>query len=121
MAMRGVNKAIVLGRLGSDPEVRYTPNGKAVCNVSLATSEIYKDQSGQQKEHTDWHRVVIWGKPAEIIGQYMSKGDQLYVEGKNRTRAWNDNGNEKTVTEIIVDQSGLVQMIGNKERPSQSV
>ena len=121
MATRGVNKVILMGRLGGDPDVRYTPSGKAVCNITVATSEVYKDQHGQKQEITDWHRIVIWGKQAEIVGQLLGKGDQIYIEGKQRTREWDDNGIKKYITEVIVDQSGSMQMIGNKERPSQGI
>lgn len=86
MASRGINKVILVGNLGQDPEVRYTANGKAVANLSLATSESWKDQSGQIQEKTEWHRVVLFGKLAEIAGEYLRKGSQIYVEGKLQTR-----------------------------------
>ena len=116
MATKGVNKVIILGNLGADPELRYTPNGKAVCNLSLATSEVYKDSRGQQQELTDWHRVVIWGKRAEIVAQFKQKGDQLYIEGKNRTREWDDNGTKRYITEVIVDNDGTMQLLGGRDR-----
>lgn len=122
MATKGVNKITLLGKLGNDPEVRFTPNGKAVCNLSVATSETWKDQQGQTQEITDWHRVVIWGKRGEIVGQFLAKGDPIYIEGKSRTREYTDQQNVKRyVTEVIVDQTGDMQMVGNKNRPNQSV
>ncbi|MBA3183355.1 single-stranded DNA-binding protein SSB1, partial [Salmonella enterica] len=91
MSSRGVNKVILVGNLGQDPEVRYIPNGSAVATLSLATSESWRDkQSGEQKEVTEWHRVVIFGKLAEIAGEYLRKGSQVYIEGQLRTRKWTD-------------------------------
>lgn len=121
MATKGVNKVIILGNLGADPELRQTPGGTAVCNVSLATSEIYKDRNGQKQELTEWHRVVIWGKRADVVNQYCSKGDQLYIEGKNRTREWDDNGTKRYITEVIVDQDGAIQLLGKRDTPAQSI
>lgn len=97
MSSRGVNKVILVGNLGQDPEVRYIPNGSAVATLSLATSESWRDkQSGEQKEVTEWHRVVIFGKLAEIAGEYLRKGSQVYIEGQLRTRKWTDqSGQEK--------------------------
>lgn len=104
----GINKAIVLGRLGKDPEVRYTQNGTAICNLTLATSEKWKDKnSGEEKEQTEWHKVSIFGKVAEIAGENLQKGDQCYVEGQIRTRKWQDNeGNDRYTTEIVVQGFG---------------
>ena len=122
MAQRGVNKAIIVGNLGQDPDVRYTSSGKAVANLSIATSESWKDQSGQQQESTEWHRVVIFGKLAEIAGQYLSTGSQLYIEGKIKTRKWQDqSGQDKWTTEIHVDPfNGVMQMLGGgQQRGSQ--
>ena len=117
MATRGVNKVIILGTLGQDPEVRYMPNGGAVANVSVATSESWNDKAtGEKKEQTEWHRVVIFGKLAEIAGEYLRKGSQVYFEGQLRTRKWTDNaGVEKYTTEIVIQQmGGVMQMVGGK-------
>lgn len=110
---RGVNKVIIVGTLGQDPEVRYLPNGNAVCNISLATSEQWTDkQSGQKVERTEWHRVTLFGKVAEITGEYATKGSQLYIEGKLQTREWEKDGIKRYTTEIIVDQNGTMQLLG---------
>ena len=122
MATRGVNKAIILGTLGQDPEVRHMPNGGAVANVSVATSESWNDKAtGEKKEQTEWHRVVIFGKLAEIAGEYLRKGSQVYFEGQLRTRKWTDNaGVDKYTTEIVIQQmGGVMQMIGGKRDDSQ--
>lgn len=110
---RGVNKVILIGNLGKDPEVKYFPSGGAVCNVTLATSESWKDkQSGEQKERTEWHNVVFNNKLAEIAGEYLKKGGQVYVEGRIRTRKWQDkNGQDRYTTEIVADQ---MQMLGGR-------
>ena len=103
MVSRGVNKVILVGNLGQDPEVRYMPNGNAVANVTIATSESWKDQQGQQQERTEWHRVVIFGKLAEIVGEYLRKGSQVYFEGKLQTRKWKDqSGQDRYTTEVVV-------------------
>ncbi|WP_236225725.1 single-stranded DNA-binding protein [Pseudomonas pseudonitroreducens] len=113
--MRGVNKVILVGNVGGDPETRYMPNGNAVTNVTLATSESWKDkQTGQQQERTEWHRVVFFGKLAEIVGEHVTKGQQLYVEGALRTREWEKDGVKRYTTEIIVDMHGQMQMLGGK-------
>lgn len=114
MASRGINKVILVGNLGQDPEVRYTPNGKAVANLTLATSESWKDQSGQIQEKTEWHRVSMFGKLAEIAGEYLKKGSQVYVEGKLQTRKWQDQqGQDRYTTEIVLDPfNGVMQMLG---------
>ena len=115
---RGVNKVILVGNCGQDPEVRYMPNGNAVANVTLATSESYKDKNtGQAVEKTEWHRVVLFGKLAEITGEYVRKGSQIYVEGKLQTRKWTDQqGQEKYTTEIVVDGfTGQMQMLGARQ------
>jgi single-strand DNA-binding protein len=105
-----VNKVIILGRLGQDPELKYTPGGAAVCNFSLATSESWTDKSGQKQERTEWHRVVVWGKLAELCNQYLSKGRQAYLEGRLQTRSWDDkDGNKRYTTEI---NAATVQFIG---------
>ena len=117
MASRGVNKVILVGNLGKDPEIRYTSSGSAIANLTLATSETWKDKNtGQQQEKTEWHRVVIFGKLAEIAGEYLKKGSQVYFEGKLQTRKWTDqNGNDKYTTEIVVDINGQMQMLGGKQ------
>ena len=113
-----VNKVIILGRLGQDPEIRYTPSGAAVCNFSLATSESWTDKSGQKQEKTEWHRIVVWGKLAELCNQYLSKGRQAFVEGKLQTRSWDDqNGQKKYTTEI---NATTVQFIGGQAQPGMN-
>ena len=108
-----VNKVILLGRLGQDPELKYTPSGAAVCNFSLATSESWSDKnSGQKQEKTEWHKVVVWGKLAELCNQYLAKGRQAFVEGKLQTRSWDDqSGQKKYTTEI---SATTVQFIGGQ-------
>ncbi|QIQ41540.1 MAG: single-stranded DNA-binding protein [Buchnera aphidicola (Aphis urticata)] len=120
MASRGVNKVILIGHLGQDPEVRYMPNGNAVVNMTLATSENWKDKNtGESKEKTEWHRVVLFGKLAEIAGEYLRKGSQVYIEGSLQTRKWQDqNGLERYTTEIIVNIGGTMQMLGNRNSNS---
>lgn len=110
---RGVNKVILIGRLGKDPEVRYMPSGGAVANVSIATSEKWKDkQSGEQKERTEWHNLVFYQRLAEIVGEYLKKGAEIYVEGKLQTRKWQDkSGNDRYTTEIICHE---MQMLGGR-------
>ncbi|MBF7144053.1 MULTISPECIES: single-stranded DNA-binding protein [Pseudomonas] len=112
---RGVNKVILVGTCGQDPEVRYLPNGNAVTNVSLATSEQWTDkQSGQKVERTEWHRVSLFGKVAEIAGNYLRKGSQVYIEGKLQTREWEKDGIKRYTTEIIVDMQGTMQLLGGR-------
>lgn len=108
--MAGVNKVIILGNLGNDPEVRYMPNGEPVANISIATSETWNDKNtGEKREKTEWHRVVAYRRTAEIIGQYTRKGSKLYVEGKLQTRKWTDqNGVDRYTTEIIADSVQLL-------------
>ena len=102
MAAGGVNKVILIGNLGADPELRYTPGGQAVCDIRLATNESWTDKNGQKQERTEWHRVVMWGKPAEICKQYLAKGQKLYVEGRLQTRSWDDKeGNKRYSTEVV--------------------
>ena len=110
---RGVNKVILVGNLGNDPEIRYMPSGGAVANISIATSESWKDkQSGEQQERTEWHRVVFFNRLAEIVGEYLKKGSQVYVEGSLRTRKWQDKGGQdKYTTEIVAAE---MQMLGGK-------
>lgn len=122
MAERGVNKVILVGNLGQDPEIRYMPSGEAVANLSLATSETWKDKNtGQQKEKTEWHKVSVFGKLAEICGGYLRKGSQVYFEGKLQTRKWTDQqGQDKYTTEVIVDGfSGKMQMLGGGNNQGQ--
>ncbi|HBV4265999.1 TPA: single-stranded DNA-binding protein [Klebsiella pneumoniae] len=116
MASRGVNKVILVGNLGQDPEVRYMPNGGAVANITLATSESWRDkQTGENKEVTEWHRVVLFGKLAEVAGEYLRKGSQVYIEGQLRTRKWTDQaGVEKYTTEVVVNVGGTMQMLGGR-------
>lgn len=108
---RGINKVIVVGNLGQDPETRYMPSGAAVTNMTVATNETWKDkQTGEQKERTEWHRVAMFGRLAEIAAEYLRKGSQVYIEGKLRTRKWQDkNGQDRYTTEIIADE---MQMLG---------
>lgn len=121
--MSGVNRVIIVGRLGQDPTVTYMPNGNAVANISVATSESWKDKNtGQQQEKTEWHRVVLFQKLAEIVGEYCRKGSQIYIEGKLQTRKWTDQqGQEKYTTEIVVDGfDGKLQLLGGKDGAGQS-
>ena len=113
MAKKGVNKVIICGNLGQDPEVRYMPNGNAVANISVATSESWKDKYTQeQKEETEWHRCVCYGKLAEIVGEYIKKGSKIYLEGKLKTRKWKDQqGVDRYTTEIVFDE---MQMMDSK-------
>ncbi len=110
---RGVNKAIIVGHLGRDPEVRYAASGAAVANVSVATTESWKDkQTGESNERTEWHRVVFFGRLAEIVGEYLRKGSQIYVEGRLQTRKWQDqNGQDRYTTEIVASD---MQMLGSR-------
>lgn len=115
---RGINKVILVGNCGQDPEVRYMPNGNAVANVTLATSESYKDKNtGQMVDKTEWHKVIFFGKVAEVVGEYCRKGSQIYVEGKLQTRKWTDQqGVERYTTEIVVDGfTGQMQMLGARQ------
>jgi single-strand DNA-binding protein len=100
--MAGINKVILIGNLGKDPELRHTPQGQAVANFSLATSESWNDKNGQKQERTEWHKVVVWGKPAELVAKYLSKGRKAYVEGRLQTRAWDDKDGQKRYTTEIV-------------------
>ena len=117
---RGVNKVILVGTCGQDPEVRYLPNGNAVTNLSLATSEQWTDkQSGQKVERTEWHRVSLFGKVAEIAGEYLRKGSQCYIEGKLQTREWEKDGIKRYTTEIVVDMQGTMQLLGGRPQGDQ--
>lgn len=117
---RGVNKVILVGTCGQDPETRYMPNGNAVTNLSLATSEQWTDkQTGQKVEKTEWHRVVMFGKVAEIAGEYLRKGSQVYIEGKLVTREWEKDGIKRYTTEIVVDMQGTMQLLGGRPEGQQ--
>lgn len=117
MSSRGVNKVILVGNLGQYPEVRYLPSGGAVCSVTLATSESWRDKAtGELKEQTEWHRVVLFGKLAEVAGEYLRKGSQVYIEGQLRTRKWTDQaGVERYTTEVVVNVGGTMQMLGGRQ------
>lgn len=115
-----VNKVIILGRLGQDPELKFLPNGTAVCNFSLATSETWTDKSGTKQEKTEWHKTIVWGKLAELCNEYLKKGSQAYIEGKLQTRSWDDkDGTKRYSTEIIAN---TVQFISrnNNSGPNQT-
>ncbi|AEH39932.1 single-strand DNA-binding protein [Buchnera aphidicola (Cinara tujafilina)] len=122
MASRGINKVILIGNLGQDPDLRYMPNGTAVANINLATSDTWKDKNtGEMREKTEWHRVVLFGKLAEIAGKYLKKGAQVYIEGSLQTRKWQDqNGIDRYTTEIIVSITGTMQMLGNRHTGTMS-
>ena len=112
---RGVNKVILIGNVGGDPETRYMPNGNAVTNITLATTDSWKDkQTGQLQERTEWHRVVLFGKVAEIAGEYLRKGSQCYIEGRLQTREWEKDGVKRYTTEIVVDMNGSMQLLGSR-------
>ena len=113
---RGVNKVILIGNLGAEPDVRYMQSGDAVANVSLATSESWKDKnSGETQERTEWHRVVFFGKLAEIVKQYLHKGSKIYVEGQLRTKKWQDKeGQDRYTTEVVVGSGGTLQMLDGR-------
>lgn len=113
--MGSVNKVILVGNLGRDAEMRYAPSGTAVATLNLATTEVYKDREGQRKEDTQWHRVVVWGKTAEALQEYLTKGKQVYVEGRLQTREWKDkDGSDKRATEIRGDR---VVLLGSASKP----
>ena len=116
---RGINKVIVVGNLGADPDARYMPNGNAVTNISVATSESWKDkETGDRQERTEWHRVVFFGRLAEIASEYLKKGSQVYVEGRLKTRKWEDKeGNDRWTTEIVANE---MQMLGERISSSSS-
>lgn len=112
---RGINKVILIGNLGADPETRYMPSGNAVCNVTLATTDSWKDRNtGQQQERTEWHRVVFFGRLAEIAGQYLRKGSKVYIEGRLQTREWEKDGVKRYTTEVVVDMGGQMQMLDSR-------
>lgn len=123
MSSRGINKVILIGNLGSDPEVRYMPSGGAVSTLSIATSETWRDKTtGEQKEKTEWHRVTVFGKLAEIARDFLKKGSQVYVEGELRTKKWQDQSGEDRYTTAVVVQGyrGILQMLGNRQLESNS-
>lgn len=120
MAQRGVNKVTLIGNLGQDPEVKYLGNGGAVANLTLATSESWNDKTtGEKKEKTEWHRVVLFGKLAEVAGEYLRKGSMVYIEGKLQTRKWEKDGVERYSTEIVVNVGGVMQMLGGRAEGGQ--
>jgi single-strand DNA-binding protein len=111
--MASVNKVILVGNLGRDPETRYMPDGGAIANISVATTDVWKDKNGEKQEKTEWHRVAFFGKLAEIAGEYLKKGSQVYVEGRLQTRKWQDKeGVDKYTTEIVADR---MQMLGSRQ------
>lgn len=115
--MASVNKVIVLGNLGKDPDLRHLPNGDAVCNFSLATTESWKDKEGNKQDKTEWHNVVIFRKLAEIAGEYLKKGRPVYIEGRLQTRKWQDkDGKDRYTTEIVADQ---MQMLGSRDEAKE--
>ncbi|MGR5128825.1 single-stranded DNA-binding protein [Photobacterium swingsii] len=124
MASRGVNKVILVGNLGNDPEIRYMPSGGAVANITIATSESWRDKNtGEQREKTEWHRVALFGKVAEVAGEYLRKGSQVYIEGQLQTRKWQDqNGQERYTTEVVVQGfNGTMQMLGGRQGGGQGM
>ena len=119
--MASVNKAILIGNLGKDPDVRYSPDGSAITNITLATTENWKDKSGEKQEKTEWHRVAFFGKLAEIAGKYLKKGSQVYVEGRIQTRKWQDKeGQDRYTTEIVADRMQMLGSRGNSFEVSDS-
>ena len=115
--MASVNKVIVLGNLGKDPDLRHLPNGDAVCNFSLATTESWKDKDGNKQDKTEWHNIVIFRKLAEVAGEYLKKGRPVYIEGRLQTRKWQDKeGKDRYTTEIVADQ---MQMLGSREEAKE--
>ena len=113
-----VNKVILIGRLGRDPELKYTPNGAPVAKFSLATDEVFKDRSGEQQKHTEWHNIVAWNKLAEICGEYLTKGKQVYIEGSIRSRQWDDKqtGAKRTAYEIVAQKMTMLGSKADSER-----
>jgi len=116
--MASVNKAIIIGNLGQDPELKYMPSGDAVCNFTIATKDTWKDRDGNQQEKTEWHRIVAFRRVAEICGEYLKKGKQVYIEGKIQTRSWEDkDGVKRYSTEIVADR---MQMLGRRDEEPES-
>ena len=122
MAKGSINKVIIIGNLGADPEIRYMPSGGAVATLNIATSEIWKDkQSGAQQEKTEWHRVVLFNKLGEIAGEYLKKGSKVFIEGKLRTRKWQDkNGIDRYTTEIVADEMQMLDRVGGAANQSST-
>ena len=122
MANRGINKVILVGNLGQDPEVRYMPNGNAVANFSVATSESWKDkQTGENRDKTEWHSIVVFGKLAEIVGEYVKKGTQVYLEGQLQTRKWQDqSGQDHYRAEVVINPlGGTLQILGSRQNDGE--
>ena len=116
-----INKVLLIGRLGKDPEMRFTPNGKAVTNFTLATNEVWTDQNGERQERTEWHRVVTWGKLAENCAKLLSKGKLAYVEGRLQTRQWDDrDGNKRYTTEIVANQMQILSPLDSTDRSGET-
>jgi len=116
--MASVNKVILVGHLGADPEVRYTPSGRAVANFSLATTERFTNKEGEKEERTEWHRIVAWARLGEICGEYLTKGSQVYIEGRLQTRNWEDrDGNKRYTTEIVAQ---AMQMLGGSKKGGEA-
>jgi len=123
MAKGSINKVILIGNLGRDPEVRYTPNGLAVANIAIATTESWKDkQSGEQQEKTEWHRVVMYGRTAEIAGEYLKKGSKIYIEGRLQTRKWQDKNTnqDRYTTEVVCDSMQMLDSKGGNNNSGQA-
>ena len=119
MSRGGVNKVILIGNLGADPEVKYTPDGVAVANFNLATTENWTSRSGERQERTEWHRIVMWRKLAEIAGQYLKKGSKIYAEGKLQTRSWEDqSGQKRYMTEVVVNDMQMLDSRGDSAASS---
>jgi single-strand DNA-binding protein len=119
--MSSINKVMLIGRLGKDPEVKYTPSGAPVAKFTLATDEVFKDRSGEQQRRTEWHNIVAWNRLAEICGQYLTKGKQVYVEGSIRSRQWEDqSGNKRTAYEIVAREMKMLGSKADSERTSAS-
>jgi single-strand DNA-binding protein len=119
--MASLNKVMLIGNLGKDPEVRFTASGQAVASFSLATSETYKDKSGEKVEKTEWHNITLWGKLGEIAGEYLSKGKTVYIEGRLQTRKWQDkSGNDRYTTEIVGDKMQMLSAKGERSGGSDS-
>lgn len=115
--MAGLNKVMLIGNLGADPEVKYTPSGTAVTNFRIATSEKWKDKDGKTQDRVEWHRIVTFGKLAEICGEYLAKGKQVYIEGRIQTRSWDDkDGNKKYMTEVVANTMQMLGSADNKQK-----
>lgn len=113
--MRGVNKVILIGNLGKDPEIRYTTGGQAVANFTIATTDSYTNKDGERQENTEWHRIVAWGRLAEICGEYLTKGRMVYIEGQLRTRSWEDKeGNTRWTTEVVARSMEMLSSAGSR-------